>query len=274
MTRSNILALIIITILNSCNGTPEKYIHQQDKKKQTNDTTINIPCIEPFIQITSIGNVDIEYAKGEYGIQATGYSDVIDLLETTFDSGILTIGMRNETRIELSTIKSKQNIRLYITSPELKYLAICGNGNFTSNGIIQTESFQTGNFASGRILIDSIKCNNFKFESNDIGNTTVNHVHCNHANISTFGSSETNITLDAQKNISLFTGGNSTNNIKAETELLEIFSSNKSTGIFDIECTDLNVIAKNNSTLTFKGRTKNKNFKKDFGCKIDLFNLE
>jgi|GEM_PF-2452377 len=274
MKRHLILLSAVLIVIFACNNTTEKKDNLQkllDKQVNYKDTTINIPCIEPFIQITSIGNVDIEYSQGEYNIQATGSPEVIPLLETSFDSGILTIGMKNETVVELSTIKNKQNIRLLITSPELKYLALCGNGNFESNGIIETELFQVGNFASGIITIDSLKCNIFKFENNDIGKAIFKNVECKTTNISTFGTSKTDITIKAQKDISVYTGGESTIAMNAKTNRLEILANNNSKGEFDIKCANLEVFAKNQSSLSLKGATKNKKINKDYGCKIDTF---
>lgn len=272
MKRFNIsFFAILIIMLYACNSYTNKTEDFQNKHITHKDTTINIPCIEPFIQITSIGNVDIEYSQGEYNLQAIGSPEVIDLLETTFDSGVLTVGMQNETVVELSTIRNKQNIRLLITSPELKYLALCGNGNFKSNGTIKTELFQAGNFASGTITIDSLKCNILKFENNDIGEAVFNNVECNTTNIATFGTTKTNITIKAQKDISVYAGGESTIVMNAQTEHLEILANNNSKGEYNMECVNLDVIAQNQANMSLKGTAENKKINKEYGCCIEAF---
>lgn len=271
MKRHHILFLAVFIVLYACNSQTENLHNSQDKQAGRKDTTINIPCIEPFFQITNIGNVDIEYSQGEYNLQAIGSPEVIPLLETSFDSGVLTIGMQNETVVELSTIRNKQNIRLLITAPELKYLALCGNGNFKSNGTIETELFQAGNFASGTITIDSLKCDIFKFENNDIGKAIFNNAECNTANIATFGTSKTNITIKAQKDISTYSGGESAIVMNAKAERLEILAKNNSKSKYDMECGDLIVIAQNHANLSLKGTAKNKTINKEYGCKIEIF---
>lgn len=271
MKRHHILFLTAFIVLYACNSKTDDLNKSQDKQASHKDTTIHIPCIEPFIQITSIGNVDIEYSQGEYNLQATGSPEVIALLETSFDSGVLTIGMQNETIVELSTIRNKQNILLSITSPELKYLALCGNGNFDSSGVIETEQFQVGNLASGSITIDSLKCNIFKYENNDIGKATFNNVDCSTCNIATFGTSKTKISINAQKGISVYAGGESAMEMDAKTKYLEILANNNSNGEYNIECVYLEVFAKGQSNISLKGTTKNKNINKEYGCNIEMF---
>lgn len=272
MKKYSLIISIITILLQGCdniNNTKNTVVVPNDIKA-TKDTTVIIPCYEDFIQITSIGNVDIEYTQGEYLIKAIGDLDIINLLDITFDSGIMTVGMLNETKIELSTIKNKQNIKLYVSSPELKYMSICGNGNFKSTNKIKTELFQCGNFSSGSIDIDSLECVTFKFENNDIGNASFQHIKCDNAIVSAFGTTKTSMNLHAQKETSIYIGGNSITRFDVRTTIIDIMSNNNSKGDYNIECSNINVNARNNSSLSIKGTYKQKGIKQEHGCDVKL----
>lgn len=270
MNRLHILFFAIISVLYACNSNTDDLHKLQDQQANLKDTTISIPCLGPFIQITSIGNVNIEYSQGEYCLQATGSPELIALLNTSFDSGVLTIGMKNEAAVELSTMRKKQNIRLSISSPELKSMSICGNGDFKSSGLIKTENFQAGNLGSGNICIDSLDCRNFRFDNNNIGKALFNNVKCNSAIISTFGKTETNMSINAQTDISILSGENSKTNMDLVSGFIEILTTSDCVGEYNVECEKLNVIAEDNSNLTFKGDFKQKTIKKGRGCDIKI----
>jgi hypothetical protein len=271
MNKKCITIVVSLITLFSCNNASETTtssksltLHEAYQK----DTCINIPCFEEFIQVTSIGNVDIEYKQGEYSIVAVGNPEVISLLDASFDSGILTVGMKNETRVELSTIKNKQNIKLLVSSPELKYMSICGNGNFHSKGTLKTKLFHTGNLGSGKIVIDTLICDILKIENSNIGEAHFNYADCSSAFISAFGTTETMLHLNAKEEISIYTGENCHMEINAKSPHIEIYTNNNTKGEFDIECEKLNVISKDNSSIILKSVAKEKSIQKDYGCKV------
>lgn len=255
--------LIIITLfIVACDNSNTAKLTVSTSYDNEKDTTIVFPCFEKFTSITSIGNVDIEYKQGEYNIEAFGNANVIEMLDISFDSGVLTVGMLNETKVELSPIKNKQKITLYVSSPELKFLSLCGNGNFTSKKNIKAELFHCGIFSSGTIKIDSLECGDFKFENNDVGSATLKHVVCNNAAISTYGTTKTDVQLYTSNDIYIHNGGNSTIQVYAKSTNVDLSLNNNANGKYDVDCSTLNVNSWDKSSLSIKGIYKNKNIRK------------
>ncbi len=262
--------LAILFTGSSCNNTTgNKKVSPEISKPpiKENIQTRPLPCNDEFIQITNIGSVNIVYTQGDYKIEATGDSALIEMVTLTFDSGVLTVGMNGEQLSEIPT-PTLNSVTLNISSPELKYLSICSNGGFRSTGTIETPNFIAGNLGSGEMILDSIICEQFKYENNHGGSTTINYVDCNNAIYSAFGTSNNNITLNASERVDILSRANSTVDAYVKAEDIIITSNNESKGTYTLQGKSLKVITTDFAENTLNGTIKTKNIKNSIGSKI------
>ncbi len=262
--------LAVLLTCSSCNNTSGNKKESPAASKapaKVNIQTRPLPCNDEFIQITSIGSVNIVYTQGDYKIEATGDSALIDMVTLTFDSGILTVGMNGEQLPEIPT-PTLNSVTLNISSPELKYLSICSNGGFRSTGTIETQNFIAGNLGSGEMVLDSIVCERFKYENNHGGSTTINYVGCDNAIYSAFGTSSNNITLNASESVDILSRANSTIEANVKADEVIITSNNDSKGTYTLQGKSVKAITTDFAEITLNGTTKTRNIKNSIGSKI------
>lgn len=268
---TSILGTIVIgtSLLTSCSNNQQTPDANNPADKESSKTISKVlPCNNTFIAITNICNVDITYTPGDYKLEAIGDSALISRLNTTFDSGTLTISLKGDNQVELTSVKTKQDIHLNISSPELKIVSICNNGSFESKGTIQTDVFQIGNLGSGNMKLDSIICNNLRADNNDMGDMQFKHINCESAMFTTLGTTSTSAHIKAINDISVVSGEKSTSNISAESKSITIASRNKSKVTLNANCTSLTATTINNAEITLNGTAKTTTLKNSMGSNI------
>lgn len=180
MKKQYLLLLSILLLLSSCEGnntSNNKSIKEdQPSTKKTNIIKKPLYITSDFNQITSLGGIDILYTQGDYNIEAEGDSSIINCIEASTDSGILTINLKSDRNKDINTYDGKQDITVHISSPDLKCVALCSSGNFKSKGMWNISNIELGVIGTGGFDIDSIKCDNLKYEATGEGNTKINNI--------------------------------------------------------------------------------------------------
>lgn len=180
MKRTTIMAVASLLTLAGCNNTPTDN-SQQAIGSATEQTAnhkpnivkkhINIPA--PFSYITNLGSIDIIYTQGDYSIDVEGDSTMLQYINITFDSNLLTAGILTDNNTDLNRYGNTSNVRMYVSCPDLKCVSICGNGNFESRATWTTEDLQLGVLGTGAMNLEAIVCTKFRLQSTDIGNITI-----------------------------------------------------------------------------------------------------
>ncbi len=180
MKKLYLLSLSALILLCSCKGkntekdTSEKGASVVSKKANIIKKPLYITA--DFNQITSLGGIDIIYTQGDYNIEAEGDSVILNCIEVSTDSGILTLNLTTDRNKDLNVYEGKQNIKVHISSPDLKCVALCSSGDFKSKGMWENENIELGVIGSGGFELDSVKCNNFKYEATGDGDTRINNL--------------------------------------------------------------------------------------------------
>lgn len=165
-------------LLCGCGQTAQKNQAKNENKKTANKTEsarpanivkkhINVPS--NFSYITNLGSVDIYYRQGEYNIEVEGDSLTLTHLVADFDSGVLTVSTRLDNYSDINRYGNTSNIKMYVSTPELKCVSICANGGFEALSPIQTNDLQLGVIGTGHLKFDKVRCTTISLQSNNSG---------------------------------------------------------------------------------------------------------
>ncbi len=262
-------AIVPATLLCACNTTPKQDstpVKQEGNK--VNIQTRQLPCNREFIQIINMGSADIVYTQGDYQIEATGDSTLLDILQMSFDSGTLTINMNGEAQSDITPLATMRNVRINISSPQLNYLTTCGSGSFQSVGTISADNFQASITGVGEMKLDTIQCEKFKMENNYTGQAELTHLDCHTAVITAFGNSTITADITAEEEVNVLTGTNGKAEITANTNKIIINASGKCCGTYNVNCQTLRAYAAELAEITLNGVAKDSKTKSAIGSKI------
>ena len=168
--------LVLSACRHATSGNEEKTDQQrtaktEQRKQNIIKKRISIPF--DFSYITNLGSVDIIYTQGNYSIEVEGDSTTLNYLNTEFDSNILTVNLQTDNNTDINKYGNANNIKMYVSAPELKCVSICGNGNFESQATWRAENIQLGVLSTGNMKIGRVECTTFDLQSTDIGNITL-----------------------------------------------------------------------------------------------------
>lgn len=166
--------LTVLTLLFSCNNTPNSQSSMDNNKSSMCDSQpstpnlqrISVPIAYPFSNICSLCGVNIVFTQGaECQMELEGDSALLRYVTTDIESGQLTLGLRNDDNKSINIYESNYNITAYIQAPELRLVSLCESGNFTCQGKWTASDIHIGCLSTGSFFVDSIQCDRFKFES-------------------------------------------------------------------------------------------------------------
>ena len=167
----------------------------EQRKQNIIKKRISIPF--DFSYITNLGSVDIIYTQGNYGIEVEGDSATLNYLTAEFDSNILTVNLQTDNNTDINLDGNSNNIKMYVSAPELKCVSICGNGSFESQATWRAENIQLGVLSTGSMKIGRVECTTFELQSTDIGNITLTDLQAEDATLY----SRSSATINANVNV-------------------------------------------------------------------------
>lgn len=242
MTTINIKSFALIStmlLLFSCNGSqpansPESQANAAENasSEQTENAAakqniirrhINIP--RDFNYITNLGSIDIIWSQGDYSMEAEGDSALLQYIVTDFDSNLLTINLENDTHMDSNIYGIKSNLKVYISSPDLKCISICGNGSFETTGTWKSDDIKTGVMSKGSLKLGRIECTTFTLQSTDIGSITLSDITAD--DITLYSNSSANISVNATaENMAILNDGTQHITISGNIKKLRVKNEN------------------------------------------------
>lgn len=242
MTTINIKSFALIStmlLLFSCNGSqpansPESQANAAENapSEQTENAAakqniirrhINIP--RDFNYITNLGSIDIIWSQGDYSMEAEGDSALLQYIVTDFDSNLLTINLENDTHMDSNLYGIKSNLKVYISSPDLKCISICGNGSFETTGTWKSDDIKTGVMSKGSLKLGRIECSTFTLQSTDIGDISIADITA--ADITLYSNSSANISVNATaENMAILNDGTQHITISGNIKKLRVKNEN------------------------------------------------
>ena len=201
MKKLLIVSLAIFSALCSCNGNKtekgENSTKDTIKKSPQNIIRTPLQITSDFNQITSIGGIDIIYTQGDFSAELEGDSLLLPHIDVDIDSGILSISMKGERNHDINIYEGKNGVKLYLSSPNLKCVALCSSGNFTSKGTWTNEDIQLGIIGKGSFKLDSINCKTFKYQTSGTGNADFKNIKGEQLEFICTSKSDVTATVDA-----------------------------------------------------------------------------
>lgn len=198
-----IATLSTLLLLSACHhATPSNDVKtdtqnstkSEQRKQNIIRKRISIPF--DFSYITNLGSVDIIYTQGDYNIEVEGDSTTLNFLNAEFDSNLLTVNLQSDNNTDINLYGNSNNIKMYVSTPELKCVSICGNGSFESQATWRAENIQLGVLSTGSMKIGRVECTTFEMQSTDIGNIDITDLHAEDATIYSRSSATINANVD------------------------------------------------------------------------------
>lgn len=256
-----------LLLASACNNKKQKpTLDKQNtspEQIEIRKSTLKIPVTAEFFSITNLGSINIDFKEGPYSIVAEGDSMLIRQIETEFDSGVLTVNLPSERNDGVNRFNSQATTTLHIQCPELRIMANCGSGSFTSTSKINSSNLEIGGMGLGEIHIDSISCEDFKYQSNVETIAEFKSVICNNASVFVYGTSNSTFGINAS-NVSLIdVGGNAVLNASVKSKIIEMATSGQANATIDIDCEAVKVTSQNQSVATISGTAK-QNYLRNF----------
>lgn len=184
---------------NQNNATNQKT--ENTPHREPNIITKHIPIGAEFTHLTSVSGANIVYTQGDYALDITGDSAIIQHLEADFDANILTLSLANERNSDLNAYEGKQNVTINVSAPNLQCVSICSSGDFISKGMWKGEKLEFGIIGSGNFYCDSIDCNIFDMQSTGRGQGEFAHIKAERIHFAS--TSETGIKADIDTDLLL-----------------------------------------------------------------------
>ena len=204
---SSILAASVLFI--SCNNKTTTSAaatdNEAEKATDTPAAEINIqrklvPIAFDFSNICSLCGINIEYTQGDKcQIELEGDSALLNHVTIDIESSLLTLGLHSDSNEQLNMYETNYQLTAYITTPTLQYVSLCEGGNFYSRGSWTNPNVHVGALRSGSFFVDSLQCENFKFEGSDTDRSVFKNVKTHAATIVTMRKSQPTFTINADQ---------------------------------------------------------------------------
>ncbi len=256
-----VIAVALCTALVSCRNTEgDKGVSDTDSVNVAKRVMRHISVAGDFYHITNIGSVDVVFSEGDYKIDVECDSSLLPYVSTVFDSGTLTVYMKQEEKGDFKWGADKSNVTLYVSCPMVKYIAVCGTGSFKSVGTIHTTDMQVGNLGPGSLELDSVVCETFEYDLCAESNVFFKNIACNKAKLSSRGSGTIRANVDANKVYAILeSSGLMECNLRSDD--IEISSFSTGNGAFNVDCKQLNASFQGTGRIVLNGHSERKYIK-------------
>lgn len=166
--------LFCTAVLLSCTGKNGKTTGDVPQKSVDSVIQCAVPVSGEFYQITNTCCANIVFTPGPCSINYKGPERLFSSLKINNDNGVLYISMGETSDLS----NGKADISLQISCPSLRSLAVCGSGSFSASGCITAQDMNFGNLGTGNIHIDSISCDNMKYELRTAALADIGYIDC------------------------------------------------------------------------------------------------
>ncbi|MBR3455814.1 MAG: DUF2807 domain-containing protein [Bacteroidaceae bacterium] len=256
---------VLVLLTTACTGEKKQNNNNPDNIGKTEVDSTKIVrrhqiCEQGFYQITHIGTFDVIYREGDYSLEYEGDSTLFPSMVAEFDSGTLTLSRRGENNTDVHAFSSRSNLKVYVSCPELRLLAVCNSGSFRGLGTIHTTDMQIGVMGSGSVVLDSVQCNTLMVQNNDAGGVTITS--CRSQSIDLLGKGSGNVSggYEVEGEANLTFSGSATNDLSCKAKDVTLLSTGDGTTNLNVDCDKLNIQAVGNGTLNLDGQAHEKNY--------------
>lgn len=203
MTHKLVAIGAMLVALTACsNPSPKQAEASKTTDSAAQDKNIvrrPLGMVNDFTHLLSIGSVNIVYTQGDYSVEVEGDSAMLQYLNASFDSNLLTVSMQNDNNTDINLFGSVSNVTMYLSCPDLKCASVCGNGGFESKGKWSGDSIEVGVFGTGTLRLDTVECNRFKMEVNSVTQIDIANLTAKESIVWTRASATLNMDVDVEE---------------------------------------------------------------------------
>lgn len=268
MKKSTLLlvffAFLSIACHNEQNKTQDANTDKQGGEQSNSKNNVvkrDIPVTMDFFQITNISAADVVFTVGPYKVWEEGDSTLLNNIGYEFDGGVLTVTTPMEANNDMTSFATYDNVKVHVSCPELKTVAVCATGGFVCHDTIQTDIFQMGGMVKGNIDIDKVKCNKFRYESN--GSTLMNlgDIQCEECVVISTGDGIINMNVEADEKAYFDIKSLTTANLTVNSKHIEGLIETKKEVNMDIN-TKLLELSITEGNVNLSGKAEKQNIRK------------
>lgn len=154
----------------------------------------------------SVGNgisADMILTQGsEYKVEYEGESNLLDHIEFKLHNNALDINNKHENR----WIQNTKPIKIYVTMPTLKAIALGGSGSVRSTNDFNTDKMKIAIGGSGDVSVSGV-ANELKIAIGGSGDCDLKNLKCQKAKISIGGSGDCNVNVSDELDVAIAGSG-------------------------------------------------------------------
>lgn len=187
MKKIGFIAMMLVSItLSAC-------ITERQKADNGVVVSRNI-AIKDFEEIAIEGSMDVHFTQdNKTSVKVKGNENALKQIEIKSDGKLLTIRSMSGKWNFFSKNNDTGDIEIYVSSPNLRGIAIAGSGEFVAKGMVDTDTLNISIAGSGDIALGNLICNMFSASISGSGDIDIDKVNAADATLSIAGSGSLDI---------------------------------------------------------------------------------
>lgn len=165
-------------------------VNVRTSRKKHQPLTTKTPVVKPFERIEVAGSFDVFYQQADStSVRIEAPAEALKKMEVYSDGRTLHIGVERDLT-DFSFASFDEDIKVYVTSPDLISAEMAGSGDFKGQGRLDTDNLKLGIAGSGEISFDDVICNALKVDIAGSGDVNLDNVATATAKFSIAGSGD------------------------------------------------------------------------------------
>lgn len=163
--------------------------------------TYDRPEVKDFEAIEITGSMSVIYEQSDkFKVSVTAPRDLLDRITTTSEGGVLKVGMKSN--IFFFNVNN-DDIVVRVSSPDLVGVSLKGSGDFTCNGMIDTDKMKVELRGSGDVDIKHLICDQLQVSLLGSGDVDMPNVTAINTDVNLMGSGDVEIGQHDVKNTNI-----------------------------------------------------------------------
>ena len=159
------------------------------------DQTVEWRHLRNFERIEIMGSPTVVYSQADtFGVRIEGPDNLIPRIITDTDEGTLYVRNKGKMGFINLTMGDKNDVTVYVSSPDLVGVLVSGSGDFISRKKVDTDTMDIVLRGSGDIVFDDLICDVNNTELVGSGDICINHLEAQKSTAVLVGSGDVNIT--------------------------------------------------------------------------------
>lgn len=262
----------IAVALAACQGSSDGKVSTGENDSARSVVKQERPYGGAFEQITVLGSTDVVYRQDEhYSIVVECDSLYLPLVETSVESGTLTINLKGENRDDINSFAENPDVTVYVTSPVMRIVSVCGSGSFKAEGTISSSDFHTGIIGSGDLCFDSLNCKTFNYQATGSGDADFKYINASSIDLLSNGSGDAKVeSLVSDSVITVgITGSGDIEVESGKAEKVNVVAASSGNSLFSLDCAVFNMDASGTGHHILEGSSKHGSVKTYGNVKVE-----